>query len=498
MPDPLARVGLTLFPELRWVLVGLAARLKQRHGSQVHLYCPTAEDVAFHRGKDREGVFASIGSARRPEQALPVGGVDEAAEARSARAWEDRLGVTINRLAMANRHLGRGYALAGPGHPRSRPSEASYGAMLAAYNATLESWDREITEKEPTLVVNGRIELARLAATRGIPCRFLSSSRWANLYHWAIDERLACPAIEARFRAIEAGPEVTVEAPYALDRTSRADFHAAITRRAVARDALATVLRHGWGRLRGHEKARAGYHLGDQVRLLARRRADWRRLLRVAAPLASLEGQVFVFYALQEEPEISMGQISPEFFFQLAAIASLGRDLPAGVLLAVKETVHAVGRRPRDFYDQIRALKNVVLLDPREGGIAARAVATVTGTVGLEAAVMGRPVVAFGSHNLYDVLGHVHVPGSLADLRPILDRALDPDFDGAAARAEAARFIAALRAVSFDLGDYDFKHLKRNVEPAAEAAYQGLVVSLEQHPIGLDRQGRSADRVKLL
>jgi hypothetical protein len=98
--------------------------------------------------------------------------------------------------------------------------------------------------------------------------------------------------------------------------------------------------------------------------------------------------------------------------------------------------------------------------------------------VGLEAAVLGRPVIAFGRHNHYDLLGHVHVPESLADLRPILDRALDPAFDADAARADAARLIAAIKAVSFDFGAYDFKHLKRHVDECAEAAYGGLIASL--------------------
>jgi hypothetical protein len=482
MPDPLARVGLTLLPELRWVLVGLAARLKERHGSVLHLYCPTAEDIAFHKRKDRAGLFASIGSAMRPEQALPAGAIDEAKAAEAARAWEARLGVTINRLAMANRHLGRGFAPGGPGHPRSPASRATYGAMLAAYAATLDAWDREIAGKDLTLLVNGRIEPALLAARRGIAYRFLSSSRLGNLYHWAVDERLSCPAIESAFHAQGPVPATTIETSYALDRASRARFNAGITRRALAGDAAMVLARRAWGIVRGHEKARAGYGVGDQLRLLGRRRADWRRLLRASAPLAALEGRDFVLYALQEEPEISLGQISPAFFQQLAAIGSLARDLPAGVLLGVKETIHAVGRRPRDFYDQILAFKNAVLVDPRESGLeaarAARAVATVTGTIGLEAAIMGRPVLAFGRHNLYNVLRHVRVPTSLGDLGPHLAAALDPVFDTEAARAEAARLEAAIRAVSFDFGPYDFKHLKRHAEDAAEAAYAGLLASV--------------------
>ena len=61
--------------------------------------------------------------------------------------------------------------------------------------------------------------------------------------------------------------------------------------------------------------------------------------------------------------------MSPEYFYQLSCIAALSRDLPAGAILVVKETLAATGRRPRDFYAQIKEFKNVVMLDIRELGL---------------------------------------------------------------------------------------------------------------------------------
>ena len=159
-------------------------------------------------------------------------------------------------------------------------------------------------------------------------------------------------------------------------------------------------------------KKAKGYYLGENLRYFARMYRDWRRLGRLATTrLADLDKTPFVFYPLHLEPEMALQGLSPEYFYQLSLIAAVSRDLPAGVLLAVKEAFGAVGRRPADFYGQIAEFKNVVMLHPLELGVdcvrRAAAVVTICGTAGFEAAVMGRPVVAFGRHNVYNFLPHV-------------------------------------------------------------------------------------------
>ena len=202
--------------------------------------------------------------------------------------------------------------------------------------------------------------------------------------------------------------------------------------------------------------------------------------------LAALEGRKFVFYPLHTEPETALQRSSPEYFFQLGAIASLARDLPADHVLAVKETYENHGRRPDNFYEQILAFKNVVMLDMLELGLEvvkkARAVATITGTAGMEAAVMGVPVIAFGRHNPYNVLPHVRAIAREEDLKPVLDAVLSDTFDRHAAALDGARFLKALKASSFDLRSLDL--VKQNApEPeAVEDAYRALVASVATVP----------------
>ncbi len=77
--------------------------------------------------------------------------------------------------------------------------------------------------------------------------------------------------------------------------------------------------------------------------------------------LADLAAKPVVYFPLHKEPEESFLLRSPERFSQHAVIAALSRALPAGALLAVKENRYAVARRPKDFYAQLAALKNVVV-----------------------------------------------------------------------------------------------------------------------------------------
>jgi hypothetical protein len=126
----------------------------------------------------------------------------------------------------------------------------------------------------------------------------------------------------------------------------------------------------------------------------------------------------------------------------------------------VKETPYGIGRRPPHFYDQIARLHNVVMLSVDEPGFevvrAAKAVAVIIGTTGHEAAILGKPVISFGRHNLFDELPHVFVVTDQAELRVLLGRALDARFDAEGARRAGRLFLRAVIETSFDMEDYTY------------------------------------------
>jgi hypothetical protein len=235
--------------------------------------------------------------------------------------------------------------------------------------------------------------------------------------------------------------------------------------------------------VRGYEKAR-GYYVLDMIRMLFRQRRDMRRMMGPeTGSLEDLAGVPFIYYPLHTEPEQSLGQISPEFFFQQAAIAALSRDLPAGVKLVVKDVPMGCGRRPDNFYDQILRLKNVVILNLAIPGpeVIKRAlgVATIAGTGGLEAALLGKPVISFGRHNPYNFLPQVMVVKDLGELPVYVRKMVSGEVDANLALASAGRFIEAVRCASFDMGPFDYFDLGTFDPAAPAAAYRLLCESLE-------------------
>jgi len=340
--NALKSIALVANAQIRFLMMDIARELRSRHGSEIHLYCATEQEKSFYDAENVDKAFHSV-SLCEPllENALqPV--ADPAAEIAAARANEARLGRTYSTLAVANRHLGRGYAMAGFYHPRSRHSEESnHVQMLQAYNRYFAFWDREVRQKGLTLILGGPAEASNAARLNALPYRVLAGARYRNLHYWSHNEFNESPELAAAYERAVASADAVPELrePYKLvgtmDRRYRRESSLGGLLRVLTRHAAQRV----YWRLRGYEKAK-GYYGRDEMRMLFRRWRDGRRMTAGHLPRNSDLGDTpFVFFPLATEPEASLQQFSPEFFFQHAAIAALSRDLPAGVRLVVKETI---------------------------------------------------------------------------------------------------------------------------------------------------------------
>lgn len=458
----LERVAIVARPHLRHLHLALARELRDNHGSEVHMLCGSPEAATSYLSMGAD----ALAGAHALSRALPAKWdevVDYDAVIERARRVEERFGVRLNQLAMTNRHLGRGFALAGNRHPRSRQSEGmEHPHVLTALCDALEEWATKLQELRITALLEGGAMHAPVTRTLGIPMRTFASSRYRNLHSWTVDEFRWNPMIERTYESLSShndgsGGEFSIDAPEKGHAAIRARVLQGMTaRRTLERGAKTTAVRLR-ARLRGEEKGRT-YLIRSELAYLARQWRDARRLTgRGVARLSDIDDQPFAFYPLHVEPEIAMHVLSPEFFAQHAAIAAIARDLPPGVQLVVKDHVAAVGRRPTDFYAQLSELKNVVMVDMTELGLEvvrrAALVFTITGSSGFEAAAMGKPVITFGRHNGYGFLPHVQVVTDLGDLRRHIDHALSADFDRVKARADGQRFLRAIVEASVDLRD---------------------------------------------
>ncbi len=462
-------------------------RLKGDYGAEIHLYTATAQEADYYRRLDSQRLFASISVANTLYDACEKPVTDPVAVIENARALEVELGYTMNELALTDRHLGRGYSLGGFRHPRSRTSEeTSYLQMLAGFSAQVEFWQREIDDKKPWLILQAGKSLSILARKHSIAMRTLAGSRYKNYYYWATDEFFSNPSLQPAYEKAEPDLSLTLEAPYASHLRFREKFRSDASLGKTLKSSVRLLAMYAYWNLRGYEKAK-GYYLSENLGFTWRKSRDIRRLAGAGMPsLSDLKSMPYVFFPLATEPEVALQVLSPEYFFQLETIALVSRDLPAGTLLAVKEHYAATGRRPIDFHAQIAEFKNVRLIDMAELGLDAvrgsAAVVTITGTSGFEGAVLGKPVITFGRHNLYGFLPHVSVVNTFDDLKPALAAALASDFDAARARADGSRFLKAIMETSFDLRGFQPINPTEIDDEAVEAAYSNLLQGLEPLP----------------
>jgi hypothetical protein len=439
--------------------IELARFLRAKTGRKVILYVAAAESVSAHQRYLDEGYVDDVRSYAHFHEAAVQAPADHAAIFARARRHEIEFGCVYNHLFMSRREAGRGFALGGFYHPHSPFSRTvTYPQIVHATSEMLTFWKDEIVRHEIGFFLNGTKEVAVVCRALGVTFRSLYPTRYKNYFYWAHSEFMEFPNLIQAYHAAGEKRRLPIEldVPYLHEVKTRAKLFGTNGLLKLLSNLLAAFKRQIYLWVKGYLSFR-NYELTENLLHHWRVYRDGKKLRSpYTKPLSSLEGRQFVFFPLQTEPEFSLQVMSPEYLFQLGAITSLARDLPAGVMLAVKETIWGMGRRPRDFYDQIKEFRNIVLLDVAERGVdvvkVCSAVATISGSAGIEAALTGKPVILFGRHNKYEFLPHVRLVTREEELQPALARIFNGDIDLAEASQAGAQFAEALVGISFDMG----------------------------------------------
>lgn len=482
----LANVAIEINSVTKDFYLALAELLKAKHDSSIHLYVENERTLRRFQQLNRDGRWGSVTNRNVMWSALNHTDLDAGAVVERARKFEERIGEPLNRLAMAHRHFGRGFSPGSYYYPRSPAFEAADCIrMLHCYNELLAFWDREITEKGLTLILDSGKEAACMGRARKIQFRRLDVARYKNFWFWTPNEYFFNPAVERAWHETNEWDPVDLDQAYLLSASKDAVFLRRQSPTGVAAYTGRILVNSLYRKVRGITDSK-NFYLADQLALPWR---EWTAFGRMTGPrvvrLADLGDRPFVFYALHKEPEMSLQLMSPEYVDQQAAIISVARELPAGVPLVLKENLWSLGRRPPRFYDQLWALKNVVFLDVRERGLdvvrRAAAVVSITGTTGFEAAILGKPVITFGRHNMYSILPHAFTVTDEVELGGFLNKALSGGIDLAKASEDGARFLAAVKRCSFDMGEMGFVGRKDQTIDgnALDAAYRGLLESFD-------------------
>ena len=490
--DAFRTIALVGNPWYRHFYADLCGQLKERFGSAIRLYVATEAAKELFTKVPGGSVYDSVEVFPSFAAMPPATVADREATIERALCFERRYGRTYNWMMVPDRQYGRGYAIGGFHHPRSVQSETSdYYAAVETYNHAFGYWDEVFRTVRPTMIFEAQWLQTIVANGNGAFARNLHPSRHKNFYYWTTDEYGNSVQIEEAYLS---GKHLnTDDLPVGFSYQGRmilGELNKRFGLLGTLGDAARITRDYSMWRLTGYHKGKQ-YYYRDHLGVIYRRWRDHRRITGSnGASLKDLEGKRFVFYPLHVEPEILFQGRAPEYPYQLTSIVSVSRDLPAGVFLAVKEHLPAIGRRPDNFYDQIRALKNVILVNPYEPGIEvvrrADAVVTISGTVGIEAATMGKPVITFGRHNIFNVLPTVRLVQREEDLKGALEWALAPGHREEGERI-GRRFMASLLAVSFDMKAFTFRAITGYEPSSLEDSFEQLIQSVAVERAAIQR-----------
>jgi hypothetical protein len=475
-------LGVTQGSNLR-VFLRLAELLKEPLGlSSVSAY--VADSQAFQVMSSNDLELLDKGRNCLKEWDITREGLKRQPDWAALRAWEERLGdpVLWNAL-LADRRIFFGRRCKQRQDYRPRFTHAQ---MFAIAQTAIEMIEAFLDQHAPDVVLGfgtstfGDYLLYRCARTRKIPYLQLKATKVAN-YVSLNDDAIA---LSAHIANLIAEPESIPDAAYDIARTHLAKIR---ERGVLYEGALSTTVR--FQPLRGLVALLRGLvrdarnamdpvisrdnHVenvslnGLYAHIIQPARHAWVawRLKGLLLDQAGLAEQVpFVFYPLHFEPEVSLQVFGRPFQNQIEVVRNLALNIPAGMQVLVKEHPRALGFRPLGYYRRLLEIPNVRLVDPRlathQVVRQANLVAVISGSTGFEAAVLGKPVIIFGtptyaglSSDMVRAVGSLHELG--AEIRALLSGYRRDE-------AELERFIAAHVAGSVPVDLYSTLLAKPN------------------------------------
>jgi len=109
----------------------------------------------------------------------------------------------------------------------------------------------------------------------------------------------------------------------------------------------------------------------------------------------------FYLFPLHLQPEASTSVRAMQYSDQASTILNIAFALPFPCKLYVREHPSAIGKKSNAFYQKIQSIPNVELIAPEENMqkliVHSQGVITLTGTTGMEAALVGKPAYVLGN-----------------------------------------------------------------------------------------------------
>jgi len=268
-------------------------------------------------------------------------------------------------------------------------------------------WEDLFNKGKIVMALNLPNEAHIMANCKNIFSERLMTARFGNTQFWTSDLYLQPNNLKKNFNKLNhLNKKVEISLPYKTSQVYKKSHIKGFSLRQTLILSNISLIKTLIGRVKGYKKSKNTYVFNQYLSYWFKRKQFKENLKLGKVSSEDCKKYKYIFFPLLAEPEIALHGIARDFFFQLSALNFLSRDLPSDHYIIVKEHLLAIGRRPRDFYKQISALKNVLFADPLENGLVyiknAKAVACLTGTAGWEASVMGIPVITFSRNNAFN------------------------------------------------------------------------------------------------
>ena len=126
-----------------------------------------------------------------------------------------------------------------------------------------------------------------------------------------------------------------------------------------------------------------------------------RRLMKTRqCTIERVREEPYVFYPMHCEPEVALSVYGREHQNQIETIRRIAQSIPLSWKLVVKEHPRSISGRSVGYYKKLLDIPNLVFADPETKPFywnqLAKAVITVSGFAGFEAAMVGTPVIVLG------------------------------------------------------------------------------------------------------
>jgi len=478
------------------LLSPLARRLKIEQGFRVVLVVPQKSRLPNSRLFDfdladfDEVVYCDSMHMPRPHNELPsLGTLTE-----NAGDLEKRTGVRVLQSIRADRMFGIDFVTTSAFHRSHYGRSADYVQTLDIALRLHEFAEGLLDRYQPEAVVGypGNIftmPLINLAEARGIPMLMLWPPRRENLHTWITDRWGWMVGLQEAYdeefpKQLESAPkdEAPPQADEIIDMPERMRLHMQKMRRSMTVRALLTtcyrMAREGLAdRIRGRHFDYGKYVTTEKIKQVVER-WFWRRRIAHEQPVLPTiaKDTRFIFMPLHVEPEASLQVEAQWADNQLAIIGWLAKTAPAGWLVVVKEHPGQPSARINGFWEQLRQMPNVLIaatLEPAEA-LAARAdiVAVVNSTVGLQAALHGKPVITYHKKYIGRLMQHVLFADSYDTTEAAIRRVISGDIPDFTVRRAAGRaYLASFKRFEFPITDPSMLAGRPSREPLPQSEF---------------------------